>query len=844
MVSVEIPALTLNWQIMKSFILTSFNILLLLHLIVPQVFAQYKIEGKIIDKFTGESLPGASIVQTDAITNGTSSDQNGQFSLILDISLSQKITISYVGYEPRTLTLTNKNAFMDIRLTPATYISEEVIVSSTRVDNSTPMSFSEITYEQIQAQNLGQDIPYLLKRTPSVITTSDAGAGIGYTGIRIRGVDPARINVTINGIPINDAESHGVWWVNMPDLASSIQSIQVQRGVGTSTNGAAAFGASINIETTTLNSTPYATVTTALGSYNTQKINTRFGTGIMKNGWSFDVRLSKIRSDGYIDRAFSKLDSWFINSTWHSKKHLLKITSFSGKEKTYQAWYGTPKAVLFGNQSDRQSYINRNYLDQQDADNLLNSGRTYNFYTYDNETDNYRQSHYQLHYSYKLSENTTLNSSLHYTNGIGYYETYRKDDKLLNYNINPVTIGNELIERSDLIRRKWLDNDFYGIIFSSLTKVSDNLSITSGLSANRYDGSHFGTVIWSRIAGDSEIGNRYYDNDAVKDDYSGFLKTSYSFNTQFLLYADIQIRSIHYRFEGIDRDSQNNLQPVNDSDNLLFINPKAGVTYTISVRHKAFASISIGNKEPTRVEYVESIRGESPVSERLIDYEIGYEYESQRWFAAVNGYFMNYKDQLVITGQINDVGAYVRQNVDKSYRVGLEIQTGFNLTNWLNWSSTATLSKNRIKNFTQYYDNYDLDYVNGRAQQSSETYKKTDIALSPEFIFQSIFSLNVFGYTGELEQNYISEQYLDNTSNKERSIPSYFVTNFTISREWQIQKLFQKVKMSFQVNNLFNELYASNGYTFSYIYGDELTTENFYYPQAERHFLINMKIGF
>jgi iron complex outermembrane receptor protein len=804
------------------------------------------VTGQIKDAQTKENLVGATIlVLGEEAQKGTSTDETGRFDLQVS-ELPVTVTISYVGYKNTAKTLSRQSE-NTIFLLSENLVSEDVIVKATRVGESTPMSYSEVDREFIESENLGQDIPYLISQTPSLVSTSDAGAGIGYTGVRIRGVDPARINVTVNGVPINDAESHGVFWVNMPDLASSVQSIQVQRGVGTSTNGPAAFGASINIETTTLNPEPYGDVSLGLGSYNTQKSTVKFGTGLLSNGWSFDGRLSNIKTDGYIDRASSNLESYFFNAAWHGDNHLLKAVVFSGEEKTYQAWYGTPEAVIDGDEAAIRDYIARNGLDAEDAENILNSGRTYNFYTYDNETDNYGQDHYQLHYSYVFGEDdaSSVNLSTHYTHGEGYYETYRKDDDLADYNIGPVYAGNDTINTSDLIRQKWLDNDFYGMTGSLQSQINEDFALTAGFAANNYEGRHFGEVIWARFAGDSENGDNYYDNDGEKLDLSGYVKAEYELlDDKMLLYGDMQLRYLDYQFLGFDRDNFNNLQEINLSDQLTFFNPKAGLTYRFSDRQKAFASFSVGNKEPTREEYVNSVRGDFPEPETLYNLETGYEYQSQDWMAAVNGYWMNYHNQLILTGEINDVGAYIRENVEDSYRLGIETQAGVRITDWLEWSGNLTLSQNKIDEYNQYYDNYDLAYVNGLPQQDTVSYSNTEIAFSPSVIGQSIVTLVWENFELDWITKYVSRQYLDNTGQNSRSLDPYLVNDITFRAGWNPGKFVNDISLALKINNLFSELYEANGYTYSYVWGGELTTENFYYPQAERNFLMQLKVGF
>ncbi len=772
------------------------------------------ITGKVLDAQTKEALAGATVLQSGT-NNGVSTSPNGEFEITL-IAGSKELRVSYVGYKTKTISLNSGDQDIEILLLPQTYISSEVFVEATRVDDSTPMSYTNVTRSDIEEQNLGQDVPYLLQQTPSVVTTSDAGAGIGYTGIRIRGVDPARINVTINGIPVNDAESHGVFWVDLPDIASSVDNIQIQRGVGTSTNGAGAFGASINLQTSTNRVDPFAEVNTAVGSFNTRKANIMLGSGLMKNGWMFEGRLSKILSDGYIDRASSDLNSFYLSASRQGTRSLLKADVFSGKEITYQAWYGVEESILESG--------NRTYNE---------AGTEKDGTPYENQVDNYRQDYYQLHYSYRFSDRWTGNASLHYTKGQGYYEEYKADETLADYGISPMPATQT---ESDLIRRRWLDNDFYGIVFSA-KHVNEDWELTVGGGANRYDGLHFGEVIWARYAGDSEIEERYYDNDAVKDDINLYSKFNYYLTEAFNAYLDLQVRNIRYEFVGLDNDDVLGPVPIDDEDYLTFFNPKAGVVYRFDDNSRAFASFSVASKEPTRSEYTESTRRSRPEPETLYNIESGYRKEFNRAYAGLTGYAMIYKDQLVLTGQINDVGAYVRENVPDSYRLGVELEGGIRLNDRFNWATNATLSQNKIGSFTEYIDDYD----NGG--QIAREYSDTDIAFSPNLITTSILSYSDSGFTAEWTAKYVSRQYLDNTQNLNRSIDPYFVNDLRVSYRLSSLQFAKAITANLLINNILNEEYETNGYTFGFIAGGEQRF-NYYYPQAGRNFLFQVKWEF
>ncbi|HEX6983697.1 MAG TPA: TonB-dependent receptor [Balneolaceae bacterium] len=786
------------------------------------LFAQ-TVTGTILDAQTGEPLAGANVVQYET-NNGASANADGAFSLTLLEDESPQIKVTFIGYKTRIISTANEEMPLKILMEPKIIMSNEVFVKALRVDEASPMAFENVSSGEIEKRNLGQDMPYMISSTPSVTTTSDAGAGIGYTGIRIRGVDGGRINVTINGIPVNDAESHSVFWVNMPDLASSVENIQIQRGVGTSTNGAAAFGATINIQTSRMEREPYGEVNTGFGSFNTQKFNVMLGSGLMKNGWQFEGRLSKITSDGYIDRAFSDLKSFYLSAAKHGERSLLRADVFSGKEKTYQAWYGVPESVL---ESGNRTY---------NPAGMEKPGEPY-----ENQTDNYQQDHYQLHYFYQLTDNWNANASLHYTYGRGYYEEYKADQLLTDYSINPIQMPDTTIRESDLIRQLWLNNRFYGVVFSTNYNVDDQWSLTLGGGYNEYDGDHFGEVIWARFAGNGELDERYYSNNAFKTDFNTYVKGQYYITPKLSVFADAQIRHIAYKFLGKDRQpvpgGGQEIVNVQQGDELTFFNPKAGVTYN-SLHHRAFVSFSVGNKEPTRDEYVNSTPKNRPKHETLYDWEAGYQASFENFFAGVNFYYMDYKNQLILTGEINDVGAYIRQNVPDSYRAGIELQAGVQLLPWLEWSGNATFSRNKIDEYTYYIDNYDTGV------QEAVIYENTDIAFSPNFIGNSVFRYSNDGFWAEFNTKYVSRQYLDNTQTLSRSLDPYLVNDVRLGYVWADSPLVQRIEATVQINNIFNEMYESNGYTFGYIAEGERQFFNYYYPQAGRNFLLQLSFTF
>ncbi len=809
-----------------------------------QLFAQFKLTGRVTDVSSGNALAGANVT-LESTKAGVATDQQGTFQFQNLPAGAYTLHVSYLGFEGKKVNITlTKDELVQVVLRQQALQANEVVVQATRADQTTGTTFTNVSHEQIAERNFGQDMPYLLEQVPSVVVNSDAGAGVGYTGIRIRGSDLTRINVTVNGIPINDSESHGTYFVNMPDFASSVQDIQVQRGVGTSTNGAGAFGASINIQTQQVRREAYAETDNSFGSFNTWKNNVRFGTGLINGKFAFDGRLSRIKSDGYVDRAFSDLKSMYFSGGYFGEKTTVKFITFSGKEHTYQAWYGTPEALVYGNATDLQAYIDRNGIEGSDKDNLLRSGRKYNFYTYDNETDNYQQDHYQLHLSHDLMSGLTFSGALHYTYGRGFYEQFKPNDKLSKYGLPNVIVGNTEIKRTDIIRRRWLDNDFFGATYALQYRPNARLNATLGGAWNKYDGDHFGEVIWARYASTSNIRHRYYDNNAVKTDFNIFAKATYGLTDKLNLFGDMQMRKINYTYVGFNKDLQNLDQDVDYT----FFNPKAGITYNLLPAHQLYASYAVGNREPVRSDFTESSPNSRPKPETLRNIEAGYrgqvglsELAGRALTANIeaNYYYMNYKNQLVVTGQINDVGAYTRTNIDKSYRQGVELAGALNLGSLATLSSNLAYSQNKIQTFNEFVDNYD------DGKQAVNRYNETTIAFSPAFISTSQLEVEILkGLRGAFIYKTVSKQYLDNTENESRTIRAYQVGDVRLRYNFGIKNVLKDVEVGLLVNNVFNELYAANGYTFSYIAGGSQTTENFYYPQATRNFLLSVGLKF
>lgn len=798
-------------------------------------FSQFSISGKVKNKQNSETVAGA-IISIENTYAAASSKSDGSYEIKKLSEGKYIIHASLLGFQKYTDTIQlSADKILDIELTESRVLMDAVIVSATRAGDKSAMAYSIVNKEQIAEQNLGVDLPYLLNQQQSVVTTSDAGAGVGYTGIRIRGVDATRVNVTINGIPVNDAESQGTFWVDLPDIASSIDNIQVQRGVGTSTNGAGAFGGSLNVETIKLNPKGYGEYSTSYGSFNTMKHTINAGSGLINDMFAFDARLSKITSDGFIDRAASDLKSYYLSGAYYGKKTIIKFITFSGLEETYQAWYGIPESRLKGDTEGMNNYIVNNGLDPSEAFNLLNSNsRTYNYYTYSNQVDHYKQDYYQLHFSRELSRNWNANAALHYTKGKGYYEEYKKNQAFSSYGLDNVIISNDTIRSTNLIRRRWLDNDFYGTTFSLNYNSHKKLSAVIGGAYNRYFGLHYGEVIWSQFASNGELHQKYYNDTADKTDFNIYVKANYIVAERLNVFADVQYRTVNYSFLGFN----SNLINIQQSASLNFINPKVGLNYDINSSASVYASYSIGNKEPSRDDYTQSTPESRPKHETLKDIEAGYKHRTNTAMWSVNVYSMNYENQLVLTGKINDVGAYNRTNVAKSSRNGLELAFGIKVLKQLSWDMNATFSQNRIENFEEFVDDYD----NGGQQKVS--YTKTDIAFSPNIIAGNTFTFEpIKNLKFSFISKYVGDQFLDNTSTATRKLDAFFVNDLRINYSFKT-KYIRSIGITLAVNNLFSEQYESNGYTWGYIYGGQRIAENFYYPQAGINYLAGLTFKF
>ena len=671
---------------------------------------------------------------------------------------------------------------------------DEILVSAIRVTSKTPVSFSNLSKKEIQTRNLGQDIPILMNYLPSVVTTSDAGNGVGYTGIRVRGSDATRVNVTINGIPYNDSESHGTYWVNMPDFASSLQSIQLQRGVGTSTNGAGAFGASLNLLTDSYSEKASGEISNSFGSFNTHKHTVKFSTGLMNNHFEIAGRVSTLKSDGYIDRASSDLKSYFLQGTYVGKTTLIKALAFGGKEKTYQSWNGIDDQTLLSNRTFNSAGMFTDELGQTRY--------------YSNETDNYQQDHYQLHWNEKVSKNWNTNLAFHYTKGKGYYENYKEDASFSDYGLTPISINGTTINTTDLIRQKWLDNNFYGTTFSA-NYQSDKTTLIFGGSYNKYEGDHFGKVIWARYASQSELGDHYYDDYASKTDGTAFAKANYQVNEKWSLFGDLQVRNVHYKANSYETGLVN--------DNFSFFNPKAGLNYSINSKNNLYFSFARANREPNRTDY----EGGSVKPEKLNDFELGWRYLNEKIQFNSNLYYMAYKDQLILTGTLDGVGNPIRSNSEKSYRLGLEVDANLVVSNQISLRPTVTLSRNK---------NLDLAV-------SGQNYGTKDISYSPSVIAGNSF---IYKPTESIQivwlQKYVGQQYMNNIESAESKLADYFINDLNISYEIKPKSVFKSIVIKGLVNNVLDKKYSSNGYMWD-IYP-------YYYPQAGTNFLTGLTLQF
>ncbi len=801
--------------------------ILLISLLPLHLMAQFKLEGHISSADNNETLSGTHVsLSPSGLHQVTGSDGTYAFNKIK--AGTYELSVSFIGFETQQIKVSlQKDTRIDLSLSPAAYLQDEIVVRSSRINDKTPLTYSLLDAADIQKQNHGVDLPYLLQQTPSLVVNSDAGAGIGYTGLRIRGTDLTRINVTLNGVPVNDAESHGVFFVDLPDLASSVDNIQIQRGVGTSTNGAAAFGASINIKTDSPSAEPFAAINSAAGSFNTFKNTLQLSTGRSQKGFSLDGRLSKISSDGYIDRGTSDLKSYYLAASWSNQRTLVKAIATSGTEKTYQAWYGIPKDSLT---------TNRTY---NPAGEITDANGNITGY-YPNQIDQYQQDYYQLHLAHKLTENLTATGALFLTKGKGFYENWKNEESFSSYGLPDLTIGGETVSETNLVQQKWLDNNFYGFNLS-LNYDHKLLKMTFGGGWNQYEGDHYGLITWAQYASVSTNDWRWYDNTGLKTDYNLFAKTTYNLSRELSFFADVQYRHIGYKMEGIHDD----LRDISQEHQFSFFNPKAGVYYSISAHSSVYFSVSVSNREPNRSVYRDADLNQDVKSEQLVNYELGYKLQQNKFLLSSNAYYMDYNNQLVLTGKINNVGAAIMTNVPESYRVGIENSLGWQVNNKLQIGMHLSVSSNKIKHFVEYVDNWNYwDNPDAEPYQYENDLGTTDISFSPSVVAGSnIRVLPMKGLEINLQSNYVSRQYLDNTSNKYRSLDPYFVNNMVV--EYTVsQKLFKRLGLTLTLNNLLNEQYEANGWVYKYVYDGQEYLMDGYFPQAGFNWMMGVSVRF
>jgi len=790
-------------------------------------FGQYTIEGIVANTETGETLAGANII-LKGTSIATVSETDGAYSFNRLKKGSYTVKVNFIGFKTLEKALyVEHNVNQDFMLEPHVFLAEEVIITATKAHNKSPLSFKDIDEEQINRENMGKDLPYLLTSSPSTVVTSDAGTGIGYTGIRIRGTDLTRINVTLNGVPVNDAESQNVFFVDLPDLASSVDKVQIQRGVGTSSNGSASFGASINIKTDKFRSDVYTEIHSAAGSFNTFKNTLKFGSGLIKGKFAVDGRFSLLSSNGYVDRASANLKSMQFAASYYGKKDIVKLFYLHGTEKTYQAWYGIPKDSLS---------TNRTY---NPAGEIYDSEDNFLGY-YDNQTDNYDQTYYQLHYAHEFTSKLNLVTTLFYTKGKGYYENYKNNKKFSDYGMSDTIIGSDTISRTSLIEQKWLDNDYYGVNLF-LNYNAKSLSMNIGASWNQYLGDHFGKVIWAQIARLGDYNRDWYFGTGNKAEFNVFAKANFLVNEHINLYADLQLRTINYKIGGTDDD----LRDVAQQHQYVFFNPKAGIFYELNNRNNMYFSVAVAHREPNRSVFLDADPEQEVKPERLIDFELGYQYRTTHLSLEANLFYMDYKDQLVMTGKINNVGAAILTNVPVSYRTGIELVAGFNFFKIIDWSLNATFSENKIKDFTEYVDNWNYwDDSDNQPYQYEKNLGKTDISFSPDWVAGSNLRVTPLkGFSVSLVSNYVGRQYIDNTSNMERSIDPYFVNNlqffYGIEPKW-----IKKIEFLLSLNNIFNQQYETNAWVYRYTYDKVEYSMNGYFPQAGFNFMAGINLKF
>ena len=800
-------------------------------------FPQVSLDGKVNTR-EGLSLAGAEVYFLNSPL-GTITDMHGLFSFQKLERGTYTLVVSYLGYEDKVLTITlNENKHLSISLEPENYLADEVIVYGTRANNKYPIAYTNMNKEELRRLNTGSDTTFMLSQSPSLVATSEAGIGIGYTAMRIRGTDPTRINVTLNGIPVNDSESQAVFWVNMPDLSSSVEDVQIQRGVGTSTQGAAAFGATVNMQTVGLYSEPYAEYRLLGGSYNTLRNTLRLGSGLIADHYSFDARLSHVRTDGYIRHSGSDHSAIYLSGAYHTQNSLVRFTFLDGRERTGISWWGVPQEML---DTDRRYNPAGVYYDAQGMEHY-----------YKDQTDNYRQTHYQLHYSQKIIRSLNLNLAAHYTRGGGYYEQYMDDvnsyhtTSFAAYGLeNMIVINGDTLYQSDLVRRKWLQNDFYGFIGSLLYKQS-RLEAMVGGGWNTYSGEHFGRILWMEYNHETGKDYEWYRNEGDKSDWNIFAKVSYLLARDLTVFGDLQYRTIDYTMKGIDDD----LADLSQNHTYHFFNPKIGIYFAINSSNSIYISGAVANREPTRADFKEAKGDLSsvPRQEKLYDLEIGYSFQGKNYRVAANLFYMHYLNQLVPTGEKSNVGYSIMTNVKNSFRRGVELIAMYEPFSFLTWSLNATFSENKIRDYVEYathYSNWNDDWQWYENEEDIATFLgTTDIAYSPSVVAASTVEYRLIkGASIALISKYVGKQFFDNTSNANRKIDPYFVNDLRLAYTFPLKKL-KSFEFMIQINNLFNLEYSNNAYGGNWYENEEEMTWAYYYPQAGIHVFAGLNINF
>jgi iron complex outermembrane receptor protein len=796
--------------------------------------AQSVVKGKVIDD-QGEPLAGATVTLNHK--QGQYTDSQGDFRFNNVSQSHVELSVSFIGFlaDKQVVTVPSETVF---RLKKSAKWLNEVTVSATQATAQSPIAYTNLTKKQLNQNNLGQDVPYLLSFTPSFVATSDAGTGVGYTDFRIRGTDASRINVTINGIPYNDADEQGTYWVDIPDIASSLDNIQVQRGVGTSTNGAGAFGANINLQTEKPANIPSGEINLSYGSFNTFKGDVKVSSGLINHHWAIDSRFSSISSNGYIDRGTARLYSYFLQAGYYDTNTTVKLVTFGGSEKTYHAWDGVPADSL----ATHRTYNPCGFMGFD-----ANGKALY----YKNQTDNYLQATYQLIGIHRFSDALSLNAALHYTPGSGYYEEYMQNQTLSQYGLTPFTANGVETTNSDLVRQQWMTNQFAGGVFT-LNYQTDKLTAQVGGALNNYWGDHYGQVIWVKnYVGNLLPDQEYYRNNVSKWDGNIYLKINYELLPKVNIYTDLQYRQVNYSLYGQNENwdaALGTMQPLNVDKQFHFFNPKVGLMYRPSVHHEFFASFAVAHREPTRTNYTDATSATWPTDETLYDTEIGYKY-ALPWAAfGINGYFMNYDNQLILTGKINDIGEALTSNIPKSYRAGIEMTSSIHPVSWLKWDANLTLSQNRIKDFTEYVDVYsdpNWDWT----RQVANHLGNVPIAFSPSVIGNSVLAYLNGAFEADFETHWVGKQYIDNTGSNDRALSAYCVNNVRLNYVFPFKGL-QKVQLSLLLNNVFNAVYISNAWTYSSYYqatsSDPLTRYNEfgYFPQAGFNCLVGLSVKF